>query len=920
MRTNFPPCGSPTAGRATARRRTRAADRRRKIQPRRLQLQHLEPRCLLAGDVIQILHPVADAFVQAGAHAGENHGIEPWLFVKQSGIAEGNREAYLKFDLRPLSIAATAVELRLYAVDVSAAGRLAQQLSVASYDAWQEVRLTHASRPAANLVPQPAFEISEGEWLSLDVTSAVQAAGQDNGVITFRIASAADPGDDERWTKYVSREGDPELQPQLIVHSSLPEESVAAADLAGYWNFNELWGSVASEAATPTGNDSATLSGDARFTSAGISGRSVSFDGFLDYVTIPGGTWMDPETVAESRTISFAYRLDPSVVSGGRGVLFEVGDADQGSNIYLSDGRLYVGHWDRPSESSSGEAEELFVSTPAPSDGGWHHVAVVLDATVADNGSGRLRALLDGVVFATGPAATGAPGGAAHLGAAIGGTRFHDGVFLGDGAWYAGSIDEFRVHQRALADDEVGRLAHQAFPPRMLNLYDPAIAAAGGLVRYEPSQEVGGHVEISAGGRQLTIRGNVRKAVPFAVDVSPWTILEFEVAVTREGDLHAIGLDDDLSWSPHRSFVIGGHQVRNSTANKTFFEPNSPALNDAPQAEQFRTVRIPIGEAFSGSMNYLTIVNDHDVAAPDAQITLRNVRVYEASRPANYDQPAVGDFDGDGNLEWVALDATSWRVRSSEGAVDWQGTLPIWTLPDGRSRGPLLTVVGDYNGDGRDDLASRTREVNTWKVRISGDQEFLEVADVWAAWGRAQSWEHYVAGDFNGDGRDDLARVDALNGNVEIAISSGTSFEVSIWDTWQTTAANLELRVLDIDGDNRDDLLAFDPPRGEWLVGRSNGTHLITTRTPAPWWTDIHQGDFDGDGQDELLGWDPHAANWHLAHWQADSLAVAPSGPALLPVIPHSDRSSKSSMSTTMDEKICSAMTIGPHGGRPPSR
>jgi hypothetical protein len=52
--------------------------------------------------------------------------------------------------------------------------------------------------------------------------------------------------------------------------------------------------------------------------------------------------------------------------------------------------------------------------------------------------------------------------------------------------------------------------------------------------------------------------------------------------------------------------------------------------------------RIPVGEYVTGSMQYLVLVNDHDVSRPSAQGAFRNVRLSEPSSAAGRDETESG--------------------------------------------------------------------------------------------------------------------------------------------------------------------------------------------------------------------------------------------------------------------------------------
>src|SRR5688572_22460220 len=66
--------------------------------------------------------------------------------------------------------------------------------------------------------------------------------------------------------------------------------------------------------------------------------------------------------------------------------------------------------------------------------------------------------------------------------------------------------------------------------------------------------------------------------------------------------------------------------------------------------------------------------------------------------------------------------------------------------------GIAVPVVGDWNGDGRDDIGSFNRNTAVWQLRY-GASEGLPDAGVFQF---GQPGSVPVVGDWNGDGRDDI--------------------------------------------------------------------------------------------------------------------------------------------------------------------
>lgn len=183
-------------------------------------------------------------------------------------------------------------------------------------------------------------------------------------------------------------------------------------------------------------------------------------------------------------------------------------------------------------------------------------------------------------------------------------------------------------------------------------------------------------------------------------------------------------------------------------------------------------------------------------------------------------------------------------------------------------------ATGDFTGDGRRDIATlygsgSSAAIHIWKSTGTGFQ--FQTGMTWSSssYSLSQVGDRFVAGDFNGDGFDDLAIFYQYNPSAQIHVitSSGTSLS---WAGAWATASNYTLAQVagrmvagDFNGDKRDDIAAFydyGSSQAQAHVWTSTGSALSFQ---SSWYTNLTYtlsqvgdrvvaGDFTGDGKTDL--------------------------------------------------------------------
>lgn len=224
----------------------------------------------------------------------------------------------------------------------------------------------------------------------------------------------------------------------------------------------------------------------------------------------------------------------------------------------------------------------------------------------------------------------------------------------------------------------------------------------------------------------------------------------------------------------------------------------------------------------------------------------------------------VGDFNNDGKDDIGNFITTSglsrWLMNLSTGSGFSKGTLWANTTKYGVS-GWARHLVGDFNGDGFTDIAS-FRNISTsvarWYVNLSNGSSAFTTT-LWANFSTISlsGWTSAVVGDFNADGKDDIANFFNRSGVARwwVSLSNGTAFTTTLFGSMSTATGWTNQAAGDFNNDGRTDLVSFNTNTNEFWVSLSNGATFTTS-----WWSTIPQpfglfqvvADFNGDHKDDL--------------------------------------------------------------------
>lgn len=232
----------------------------------------------------------------------------------------------------------------------------------------------------------------------------------------------------------------------------------------------------------------------------------------------------------------------------------------------------------------------------------------------------------------------------------------------------------------------------------------------------------------------------------------------------------------------------------------------------------------------------------------------------------------TGDFNGDGKTDFAkafTLDGTYEEGKAYIDVHQSDGdkfTIIRWELDKGwfQKFGTARWLTGDFNGDGKTDIAKVFNDGGLASVEVmlsSAGNKFVE-----RRWATRQGgyWasQQWFAGDYDGDGKCDLAKVfsDAGKASIDVHRSTGSGFEMKRWATKQGDVyVDQTWLTGDFDGDKKWDIAKImdDGGLASIDVHASQGYEFTMSR-----WANrqgkynLNQkwcaGDYNGDGKWDL--------------------------------------------------------------------
>ncbi len=131
------------------------------------------------------------------------------------------------------------------------------------------------------------------------------------------------------------------------------------------------------------------------------------------------------------------------------------------------------------------------------------------------------------------------------------------------------------------------------------------------------NQDNAGDFSVENEGNALSLTNNTWKYINFDYTITTNTVIEFEFNSTSEGEIHAIGFENNNFLTASRYFKLHGTQ-------------NYGVTNFDNYSSGTTRYVIPVGNFYTGAADRLVFINDNDNGSGNTSV-FSNVKIYEGS-------------------------------------------------------------------------------------------------------------------------------------------------------------------------------------------------------------------------------------------------------------------------------------------------
>ncbi|UML79774.1 SpvB/TcaC N-terminal domain-containing protein [Leptospira kirschneri] len=285
----------------------------------------------------------------------------------------------------------------------------------------------------------------------------------------------------------------------------------------------------------------------------------------------------------------------------------------------------------------------------------------------------------------------------------------------------------------------------------------------------------------------------------------------------------------------------------------------------------------------------------------------------ETEEDPNSTQYFEGDFNGDGISDLLFFNPKSGNWKAAEGRKEGGYNFKLYAnryqgyANEEKTKFFKGNVSGDYNGDGRSDIAFYLPETRDFIVAEHDGRVFQFKSHGRLMAGIPDIFRmEWFPGDYDGNGLSDSVLFDEPTGQWTLMLNKGGSFEflrfakkfqnvfrgdyspdgnldsVSTNDSSKPGKDHDKVNFLvgDYNGDGRTDISLYDSRSGKWFVGENHRNpnkndsiyfqmqwklyKIFTAPEQALFGHDRFSGDFNGDGFSDFLIFDRSNGEWTL--------------------------------------------------------
>jgi hypothetical protein len=347
------------------------------------------------------------------------------------------------------------------------------------------------------------------------------------------------------------------------------------------------------------------------------------------------------------------------------------------------------------------------------------------------------------------------------------------------------------------------------------------------------------------GGAGFTLTVNGAGFVP--ASVVNWNGSPRATTFVSSAQLTATILASDIATASTASVTVVSPSIGDGTSNTVFFPIHTPSASIAFTTTDYTVGSFPLYAAtadFNGDGNPDLVVADNlsgsvSVLLGNGDGTFQAPVAYSIGAFNSPTVPIVGDFNGDGKIDIAVPNLNQVSVLLGNGDGTFQP--PINSTIGGC--GTTDAIAADFNRDGNLDLVGIS-ECGPYVFIALGNGNGTFQGLVGYKTDGAQLNSQVAAADFNGDGFLDLA---VSSGSISILLGNGDgTFQPAV--PYSSGAGSVS--IADLNGDGRPDLIVAAGGYVAVLLGNGDGTFGPAAEYPVDSGAiEAEVGDFNQDGK-----------------------------------------------------------------------